>query len=85
MGEADFLSLLKQFGPLVVFLGYFILRDKVREDRLAARLDTMQDRYAQTMETIVKENTKAANESVAATNRLCEALEDVVQKQEHRR
>lgn len=59
MDEATFFALLKQFGPFVMLLGFFVWRDKQREERLGARLDTMQDRYAATMETIVKDNTGA--------------------------
>lgn len=78
MSELELLALLKQFGPFVILLGFFIYRDKQREERLGARLDMMQDRFANTMETVVKDNTKAQEAVALATNSQTRILERLV-------
>jgi hypothetical protein len=93
MDEA-FLTLIKQVGPIAALLLFFVYRDKQREERLGARLDQMQDRYANTMETIVKDNTKAMESSAetakAATTGLASCTEalnklrEVVERMEER-
>ena len=74
MFDPAFMEVLKQFGPFVALLVFFIWRDKQREERLGARLDAMQDRYAVTMETIVKDNTGAMESMAEAARGTSQAL-----------
>jgi hypothetical protein len=76
MNELDIISLVKQLGPFVGLLGFFIWRDKQREERLGTRLDAMQDRYATTMETIVRDNSKAMQQMAEAAAGMGKALSD---------
>jgi hypothetical protein len=75
MTEVDLLSLLKQFGPFVGLLGFFVWRDKAREERLGMRLDAMQDRYATTMEGIAKDSILAMNRIANSTDALSKSVE----------
>lgn len=75
MGEVEFITLFKSFGPLVVFLAYFIWRDKAREERLGKRLDEVQDRQATTFLTVIQDNTKAMQAAAAATQQSAAAME----------
>lgn len=87
MGELELLGLLKAGGPIVLLLGFMLWRDKTaeekreardreREERLGKRLDDMSDRYAVTMETIVKDNTAAMNKTAQAVDSLAQIVRD---------
>lgn len=60
----------KQFGPLVVAVIFFIWRDYKREERLGKRLDKITDQHNEVMATIVKDNTKAMEEVALAIHRM---------------
>lgn len=76
MTEVDIISLIKQLGPFIGLLAFFVWRDKQREERLGCRLDTMQDRYATTMEGIVKDNSTSMQQMSGAANGMSKALSD---------
>ena len=42
-GFADALALIKQFGPMLVAVAFFLWRDWKREDRLMGRIDKLED------------------------------------------
>lgn len=67
MTELELMALLKQFGLTAMLIGYFIWRDGQREVRLGKRLDDMQDRHSNVLETVVKDNTLAMHASAKAS------------------
>ena len=59
----DFMNLLKDFGPLVGIILFFIWRDWKREENLVDRVSKLEDFNTDVLTNIVKDTT-----SVIATN-----------------
>ena len=59
----DFIDILKDFGPLVGIVLFFIWRDWKREENLVERVTKLEDFNTEVLTNIVKETT-----SVIATN-----------------
>ena len=59
----DFIDILKDFGPLVGIVLFFIWRDWKREENLVDRVTKLEDFNTEVLTNIVKETT-----SVIATN-----------------
>lgn len=50
----DLMWLLKQFGPLLIAVIFFLWRDYRREDRLAARIETLEDEQREVLLPLVE-------------------------------
>ena len=70
--------LLKNFGPLLVAIVFFIWRDYRREDRLSGRIEQLEDEQREVILPLVKESTAviAKNTEVMEQNlRIMDRLE----------
>jgi hypothetical protein len=70
----DLIEVAKQLGPFAGLLVFFVWRDAKREERLGARLDAMQERYAAAMEGTVKNCAESQNKMSEAVNSLVQTL-----------
>lgn len=52
----DYAALLKDFGPLIGIVLFFIWRDWKREDKLHERVEKLEEYQQDTLSTLVKEN-----------------------------
>lgn len=52
----DYFQLLKDFGPVVGIILFFLWRDWQREDRLVARVEALEKYQQDTMAALVKES-----------------------------
>ena len=55
---ADAIALVKQFGPMLVAVVFFIWRDWKREDRLMKRIDKLEDEQRTIILPLVKQCTE---------------------------
>jgi hypothetical protein len=56
MSIGQFSEVLRDFGPLIGIVLFFIWRDWKREDRLVARVDMLEKYQQDTLVSLVKEN-----------------------------
>ena len=79
----DLAWLLKTFGPLLVAVIFFVWRDFKREDRLADRIDKLEDEQREVILPLVKETSEVIvrNTEVMRQNlRVMERLEYALNK-----
>lgn len=60
---ADAIALIKQFGPMLVAVVFFIWRDWKREDRLMKRIDKLEDEQRNVILPLVTQCTKVISEN----------------------
>ena len=60
---ADAIALIKQFGPLLVAVVFFIWRDWKREDRLMKRIDKLEDEQRNVILPLVRQCTEVIAEN----------------------
>jgi hypothetical protein len=70
----DFLELLKQFGPLVGAVLFFIWRDWKREERLSNRIEKLEDEQREIILPLVERSTQVIAENTTVMQRLERAL-----------
>lgn len=62
---ADAIALVKQFGPMLVAVVFFIWRDWKREDRLMKRIDKLEDEQRNVILPLVTKCTEVISENTA--------------------
>ena len=60
---ADAIALIKQFGPMLVAVVFFIWRDWKREDRLMKRIDKLEDEQRNVILPLVRQCTEVISEN----------------------
>lgn len=60
---ADAIALIKQFGPMLVAVVFFIWRDWKREDRLMKRIDKLEDEQRNVILPLVRHCTEVIAEN----------------------
>jgi hypothetical protein len=60
---ADAIALVKQFGPMLVAVVFFIWRDWKREDRLMKRIDKLEDEQRNVILPLVAKCTEVISEN----------------------
>lgn len=66
----DALSLIKQFGPFFLAVVFFLWRDFRREDRLAKRIDILEDEQRKVILPLVTECTEVITRNTTVMERL---------------
>ncbi len=61
----DAIALVKQFGPMLVAVVFFIWRDWKREDRLMKRIDKLEDEQRNVILPLVTKCTEVISENTA--------------------
>jgi hypothetical protein len=69
-----FLSLLREFGPLIAAIGFFIWRDWKREDRMTKRITDLEKQNIETILPLVTECTAVISRNTAVMERLETAM-----------
>lgn len=62
---ADAIALIKQFGPMLVAVVFFIWRDWKREDRLMKRIDKLEDEQRDVLLPLVTNCTRVISENTS--------------------
>ncbi len=70
----DFVELLKQFGPLLGAVLFFIWRDWKREERLSNRIEKLEDEQREIILPLVERSTQVIAENTTVMQRLERAL-----------
>lgn len=71
---ADLVWIVKQFGPLVLMVGFVLWRDQKREDRLAKRINMLEDEQRKVILPLVKECAAVIARNTTVMERLESAL-----------
>ena len=71
----DLMWLLKQFGPLLIAVIFFLWRDYRREDRLAARIETLEDEQREVLLPLVEKCSTVIAQNTVVMERLERALD----------
>ena len=71
----DLMWLLKQFGPLLIAVIFFLWRDYRREDRLAARIETLEDEQRDVLLPQVEKCSTVIAQNTVVMQRLERALD----------
>jgi len=71
----DLMWLLKQFGPLLIAVIFFLWRDYRREDRLAARIETLEDEQREVLLPLVEKCSTVIAQNTVVMQRLERALD----------
>ena len=71
----DLMWLVKQFGPLLIAVIFFLWRDYRREDRLATRIETLEDEQREVLLPLVKKCSTVITQNTVVMQRLERALE----------
>ena len=76
MGVNDFLVLLKQYGPLVFVVGFFLWQNWLREVRMVARINKLEDEQRQVLLPMVERCTDVIAQNTSMMERLETALDN---------
>lgn len=71
----DLMWLVKQFGPLLIAVIFFLWRDYRREDRLATRIETLEDEQREILLPLVEKCSTVITQNTIVMQRLERALE----------
>ena len=71
----DLMWLVKQFGPLLIAVIFFLWRDYRREDRLAARIETLEDEQREVLLPLVRKCSTVIAQNTVVMQRLERALD----------
>ena len=71
----DLMWLVKQFGPLLIAVIFFLWRDYRREDRLAARIETLEDEQREVLLPLVEHCSTVIAQNTVVMQRLERALD----------
>lgn len=72
---SDLLWLVKQFGPFLIAVLFFMWRDWQREDRLTTRINELEDEQRKVVMPLVEKCAAVIAQNTAAIERLERALE----------
>ena len=67
---ADAIALVKQFGPMLVAVIFFIWRDWKREDRLMKRIDKLEDEQREVIMPLVTQCTSVISKNTEVMDRV---------------
>jgi hypothetical protein len=70
----DFLLLLKQYGPLVLVVAFFLWQDWLRELRMSKRITKLEDEHVNVLLPMVERSTDVIAQNTAMMERLEKAL-----------
>lgn len=73
----DFLPILREFGPLVVAVIFFIWRDARREDRQQTRIDALEDEFRNVVIPLTKAVTGALVRNTEVMEENIKVMRDV--------
>lgn len=68
-------ALLKQYGPFVALVGFYVWRDWKREGRRDDRIDALENEMREVILPLVKDTTKVIAQNTAVMERLERHLE----------
>ena len=71
----DLMWLVKQFGPFFIAVIFFLWRDYRREDRLAARIETLEDEQRKVLLPLVEKCSTVIAQNTVVMQRLERALD----------
>ena len=71
----DLMWLVKQFGPFFIAVIFFLWRDYRREDRLAARIETLEDEQREVLLPLVDKCSTVIAQNTVVMGRLEKALD----------
>ena len=71
----DLIWVLKQFGPLLIAVVFFLWRDYRREDRLVARIETLEDQQQDVLLPLVEKCSTVIAQNTVVMQRLERALD----------
>jgi hypothetical protein len=71
----DYLDILKQFGPFLGFVVFFIWRDWKREERLSSRIEVLEREHREVIIPLVEKSTEAIVHNTQVIERFERALE----------
>jgi hypothetical protein len=71
----DLMWVLKQFGPLLIAVIFFLWRDYRREDRLVARIETLEDQQQDVLLPLVEKCSTVIAQNTVIMQRLERALD----------
>ena len=71
----DLMWLVKQFGPFFIAVIFFLWRDYRREDRLAARIETLEDEQREVLLPLVEKCSTVIAQNTLVMQRLERALD----------
>ena len=72
---SDVLTLVKEFGPLVAILLFFIWRDYVREQRMTDRIRKIEDYQRDKLESLVTATSNLIKENIEVKKDLIETMD----------
>jgi hypothetical protein len=76
MDLSDLLVLLRQYGPLVLVVGFFLWQNWLRELRMSKRISKLEDEQRQVLLPMVERCTDVIAQNTAMMERLEKVLED---------
>ena len=71
----DLMWLVKQFGPFFIAVLFFLWRDYRREDRLAARIETLEDEQREVLLPLLEKCSTVISQNTVVMGRLERALD----------
>lgn len=71
----DFLSIAKSFGPVASVVAFFLWRDFLREDRMATRINQLEDELRNVVMPLVKETSAVIARATSVLERIEPLLE----------
>jgi hypothetical protein len=72
----DFLVLLKQYGPLIFVVGYFLWQNWLRELRMSKRITKLEDEQRNVLLPMVERCTDVISQNTSMMERLEKALDE---------
>ena len=72
----ELITVLKQYGPLVLVVAFFLWQGWCRENRMSARITKLEDDYKQILLPLVEKCTKVIARNTIIMRRLEQALDE---------